>query len=223
MSVSKVIGRCCSRSEFGARALGNRSIIADPRKPDVIKKINEKVKSRDFWMPFAPSIMSERQDDYLVNAKGIKGVSCPSKYYGLASAAKPVIGVLESQGTFLGMISLDNQAFIPLSQFERSFWNNPDLEVQVKVKDLAELDDAREELRGVMRRVRGVAPGKADDFAINQQDQFVDLCPVGSVCQAAGAETVTERQGQIVLPRNLDQAVVMLEQRVLGLENIGER
>ena len=38
--------------EWGARALGNRSIIADGRDPDVIVQINEAIKNRDFWMPF---------------------------------------------------------------------------------------------------------------------------------------------------------------------------
>ena len=60
------------KMEFGARALGNRSIIADPRRPDVIHQINKLVKMRDFWMPFAPSILSERQDDYIINPKGIE-------------------------------------------------------------------------------------------------------------------------------------------------------
>lgn len=67
-----IIGRCVGRSEFGARALGNRSIIADPRNPEVIKVINEKIKCRDFWMPFAPSIIEEEADRYLVNPKSIK-------------------------------------------------------------------------------------------------------------------------------------------------------
>ena len=57
--------------EFGARALGNRSIIADPRRPDVIHHINKLVKMRDFWMPFAPSILAERETDYMINPKGI--------------------------------------------------------------------------------------------------------------------------------------------------------
>ena len=57
--------------EFGARALGNRSIIADPRRPDVIHHINKLVKMRDFWMPFAPSILAERESDYMINPKGI--------------------------------------------------------------------------------------------------------------------------------------------------------
>lgn len=67
----KIVGRCVGRSEFGARALGNRSILADPRNIDVVKMINEKVKSRDFWMPFAPSILEERASDYLDNPKGL--------------------------------------------------------------------------------------------------------------------------------------------------------
>ena len=45
----------------------------------------------------------------------------------------------------------------------------------VKVKDVTQLDDAREELRAVMRRIRHVAPDEPDDFAINQQDQFVEM------------------------------------------------
>ena len=61
------------KMEFGARALGNRSIIADPRRPDVIHHINKLVKMRDFWMPFAPSILEEREKDYMVNPKGIDG------------------------------------------------------------------------------------------------------------------------------------------------------
>jgi carbamoyltransferase len=57
--------------EFGARALGNRSIIADPRNPQVIHTINKLVKMRDFWMPFAPSVLEERVNDYLINPKAI--------------------------------------------------------------------------------------------------------------------------------------------------------
>ena len=57
--------------EFGARALGNRSILADPRNQETINYINKLVKMRDFWMPFAPSILEERQDDYIINPKKI--------------------------------------------------------------------------------------------------------------------------------------------------------
>ncbi len=72
LSKGEVIARFSEdKMEFGARALGNRSILADPRKPDVIHRINKLVKMRDFWMPFAPSILSEREKDYIINPKNI--------------------------------------------------------------------------------------------------------------------------------------------------------
>ncbi|MGA2222217.1 MAG: ABC transporter permease [Verrucomicrobiia bacterium] len=86
-----------------------------------------------------------------------------------------VIGVLEKQGTFLGMFSLDNRVIVPLKQFISSIWSNPSIDIEVKAQQLVELDEAREELRQVMRRVRRLAPNQPDDFAINQQDQFVQM------------------------------------------------
>lgn len=67
----KVIGRFAGREEFGARSLGNRAILADPRNPEVIRIINEMVKSRDFWMPFASSVAAEHAGAYLVNPKRV--------------------------------------------------------------------------------------------------------------------------------------------------------
>lgn len=72
LAEGKLVGRCVGRSEFGARALGNRSILADPRDTRVIKAINESVKNRDFWMPFAPTVLEENEREYLVNPKSIK-------------------------------------------------------------------------------------------------------------------------------------------------------
>lgn len=72
LASGKIVGRCAGRSEFGPRALGNRSILADPRQLESVQTINQKVKSRDFWMPFAPSILEERASDYLVNPKGLR-------------------------------------------------------------------------------------------------------------------------------------------------------
>lgn len=66
-----VVARCAGRMEFGARALGNRSILADPADHRVVSLINRMIKNRDFWMPFAPSVLAERADDYLVNPKGL--------------------------------------------------------------------------------------------------------------------------------------------------------
>jgi carbamoyltransferase len=66
-----VVARCAGRMEFGARALGNRSILANPSDHRVVSLINRMIKNRDFWMPFAPTILREREADYLVNPKGL--------------------------------------------------------------------------------------------------------------------------------------------------------
>ncbi len=54
--------------EWGARALGNRSILADPRRPDMRDIINSKIKFREKFRPFAASILEEALDDYFVGA-----------------------------------------------------------------------------------------------------------------------------------------------------------
>jgi carbamoyltransferase len=67
----EVVARAKGRMEFGARALGNRSILADPTQKDVVRIINDMIKSRDFWMPFAPAVLAEESDAYLVNPRGM--------------------------------------------------------------------------------------------------------------------------------------------------------
>lgn len=57
------------KAEFGARALGNRSILANPSKRETVQKINEAIKNRDFWMPFALSILDEYQHEFILNPK----------------------------------------------------------------------------------------------------------------------------------------------------------
>ncbi len=93
----------------------------------------------------------------------------------LGGAALEVIGILEKQGNFMGPFSADNQVIIPIQQFVSSFWAQPDVQIQVKVADLRRLEDAKEELRGVMRKIRRVPPGDEDNFAINQQEMFLRM------------------------------------------------
>lgn len=71
LSRGEVVARFTGRMEFGARALGNRSILADPSDLRVVRIINEMVKSRDFWMPFAPSVLENAGPRYVVNPKGL--------------------------------------------------------------------------------------------------------------------------------------------------------
>jgi len=68
----QIIGRCAGRMEFGLRALGNRSILADPRRHETVRKINAAIKYRDFWMPFTPTILAECQGEYLLNPKALR-------------------------------------------------------------------------------------------------------------------------------------------------------
>jgi putative ABC transport system permease protein len=86
-----------------------------------------------------------------------------------------VVGVLEPVGGLFGEGGADSQVIVPLNQFLVAFDNTPDVALQVKVKAGLALDEAREELRGIVRKVRRIAPGEPDDFSINQQDQIVDL------------------------------------------------
>ena len=71
LSKGEIIAIARGREEFGARALGNRSIIANPSNLGVIKKINEMIKNRDFWMPFALTILDEHKQKFIINKKGI--------------------------------------------------------------------------------------------------------------------------------------------------------
>jgi len=64
----ELVGWYQGRLEMGPRALGNRSILADPRTTASRDRVNEYVKHREGWRPFAPSMLEEAIDDYLVNA-----------------------------------------------------------------------------------------------------------------------------------------------------------
>ncbi len=71
LSTNNIVARFSGRMEWGARALGNRSIIANPSQDDVVMLINEQMKNRDFWMPFTPSMLEERSSDYIKNPKQV--------------------------------------------------------------------------------------------------------------------------------------------------------
>jgi len=68
LAKGKIIGWFQGRMEFGPRALGNRSILADPRNPKMKDTLNYFVKHREAFRPFAASLLSEAADEYLENA-----------------------------------------------------------------------------------------------------------------------------------------------------------
>jgi carbamoyltransferase len=67
----EIVARCSGRMEFGARALGNRSILADPADYRIVPRINKMIKQRDFWMPFAPIMLYENAAEYIQIPKSL--------------------------------------------------------------------------------------------------------------------------------------------------------
>lgn len=104
LAENKVVARCSGRMEFGARALGNRSILADARHGGNVKVINEAIKCRDFWMPFAPAILAEDFSRYVRNPKSISADfmcitfdSTPEAQVDLCAAVHPMDKTLRPQ------------------------------------------------------------------------------------------------------------------------------
>jgi carbamoyltransferase len=80
-----VVGWFQGRMEFGPRALGNRSILADPRRADMKDILNRRIKYREPFRPFAPSILAERQGEYFEETN-------PSPFMSFAFSVKPEKG-----------------------------------------------------------------------------------------------------------------------------------
>ncbi|HEX8372958.1 MAG TPA: ABC transporter permease [Chthoniobacterales bacterium] len=83
-----------------------------------------------------------------------------------------IVGVFAKQGSFLGLFSWDQQVVIPVGALKKYFVADEDAAIRVKVKDKQQLIAAKEELTGIMRRIRGLLPEKRDDFSINEQQAF---------------------------------------------------
>jgi putative ABC transport system permease protein len=79
-----------------------------------------------------------------------------------------VLGVAARQGSFLGLFSWDSMVAMPLTTYRRHFRMGENGEVRVQV-DPARMAEARDELRGLMRRIRQLSPEQRDDFEINEQ------------------------------------------------------
>ena len=97
----QVIGWFQGRAEWGPRALGNRSILADPRRADMKDIVNEHIKFREPFRPFAPSVLAERAEEFfdLDDAQG----SLPARFMLLVvpvrAAARDIIPAVDHLGT----------------------------------------------------------------------------------------------------------------------------
>ena len=78
----KTLGWFQGRAEWGPRALGNRSIVADPRRPEMKNILNRRIKHREIFRPFAPSILAEAASEYFEK-------SHPSPFMTLAYPVRP--------------------------------------------------------------------------------------------------------------------------------------
>ncbi len=78
----KIIGWFQGRAEWGPRALGNRSIVADPRRPEMKEILNRRIKHREIFRPFAPSILAESTGEWFEK-------SHPSPFMTLAYSVRP--------------------------------------------------------------------------------------------------------------------------------------
>jgi carbamoyltransferase len=105
---SKVVGWFQGRMEYGPRALGNRSILGDPRVTDMRDRINLKIKFREGFRPFAPSILAERADEWF----DLRGH--PSPYMLL------VADVLEDKRTVPAVTHVDGSARVQTVHAERT-------------------------------------------------------------------------------------------------------
>jgi putative ABC transport system permease protein len=99
-----------------------------------------------------------------------------------------VVGVLEKQGSFLGLESFDNRVYVPINRFFQEFMSHrAGISIWVKAGSLEGVNESKEEVRGIMRRARHLGPRDEDDFAINQQEIFIQTFnQIGGVIAGVG-------------------------------------
>ncbi|MBI3967568.1 MAG: carbamoyltransferase, partial [Chloroflexi bacterium] len=90
----KIVGRVAGRMEWGARALGNRSILAHPSDLGNVRRLNAAIKMRDYWMPFAPSLLYERRHDYTENPRNLDAPTMTQAFRSTPLAQRELIAAL---------------------------------------------------------------------------------------------------------------------------------
>lgn len=82
LAAGRTVGWCWGAAEFGPRALGRRSIFADPRRPEMVERLNAAVKKRESFRPFAPAVLAEHAEEWFVQAP-------PSPWMSFTAQARP--------------------------------------------------------------------------------------------------------------------------------------
>ena len=100
LAKGKVVARVAGKSEWGARSLGNRAILGNPSTMETFYNVNDQIKMRDFWMPFAPTILKERERDYIENEKNIEAPYMIMAFHSTKLAQKElIVGIHQADKT----------------------------------------------------------------------------------------------------------------------------
>jgi carbamoyltransferase len=98
LAQGKIVGWARGRAEFGPRALGNRSILADPRRADMMHTLNERVKFREEFRPFAPSILEEFGPEWFENYQASPYMDRTLKFRPEARSCVPAVAHVDGTG-----------------------------------------------------------------------------------------------------------------------------
>lgn len=125
ISEGKVVGWYQGRSESGPRALGNRSILADPRDTNMKDHINRSVKHREWFRPFAPAIMKEHVQDWFLNVAEAKYMLKIAKFKEGMGDKVPAVCHIDYTGRVQTVTREDNEHFYNLIKAFNDLTNIP--------------------------------------------------------------------------------------------------
>lgn len=114
LAEGKLVGWARGRAEYGPRALGNRSILADPRSADMKDKINAKVKFREEYRPFAPSILHEFGPEYFENYQETPYMERTLRFKEAVRARVPAVVHVNGTGRLQSVTATLNEPYYKL-------------------------------------------------------------------------------------------------------------
>ena len=119
-AAGKVVGWFQGRMEFGPRALGNRSIVADPRRADMKDILNKRIKHRETYRPFAPSVLEEKAPQIFERGEPSPFMMLVYKVREAERARIPAVTHVDDTGRLQTVSAATNPRYHALiSEFER--------------------------------------------------------------------------------------------------------
>jgi carbamoyltransferase len=121
----RLVGWVQGRAEFGPRALGNRSILADPRDPGMKDRINGRVKFREEYRPFAPSILDEFGPEFFFDYQASPYMERTLRFRPEAAERVPAVVHVDGTGRLQSVIRESNPRFHALLEAFRDLTGIP--------------------------------------------------------------------------------------------------